>query len=81
MLVLQSAGKPAPSQGRIGLAVAGGGPIGAMYELGALRALEVAVEGFDATRAEAYVGVSSGSFLAAALAAATCSPLAGWEGT
>jgi predicted acylesterase/phospholipase RssA len=68
MLVLQSAGKPAPSQGRIGLAVAGGGPIGAMYELGALRALEQAIEGFDATRVDAYVGVSSGSFLAAALA-------------
>jgi predicted acylesterase/phospholipase RssA len=68
MLVLQSAGKPVASRGRIGLAVAGGGPIGAMYELGALRALEVAIEGFDATRVDAYVGVSSGSFLAAALA-------------
>lgn len=68
MLVLQSAGKPVASQGRIGLAVAGGGPIGAMYELGALRALEVAIDGFDATRVDAYVGVSSGSFLAAALA-------------
>ncbi len=68
MLVLQSAGKPAPSQCRIGLAVAGGGPIGAMYELGALRALEDAIEGFDATRLEVYVGVSSGAFLAAALA-------------
>jgi predicted acylesterase/phospholipase RssA len=68
MLVLQTAGKPATSRGRVGLAVAGGGPIGAMYELGALRALEVAIEGFDATRADAYVGVSSGSFLAAALA-------------
>lgn len=68
MLVLQSAGKPAPSRGRIGLAVAGGGPIGAMYELGALRALEEAIEGFDPTRLEVYVGVSSGAFLAAALA-------------
>jgi predicted acylesterase/phospholipase RssA len=68
MLVLQSAGKPARSRGRIGLAVAGGGPIGAMYELGALRALEDAIEGFDATRLEVYVGVSSGAFLAASLA-------------
>lgn len=68
MLVLQAAGKPVASRCRIGLAVAGGGPIGAMYELGALRALEEAIEGFDATRLEVYVGVSSGAFLAAALA-------------
>ena len=68
MLLLQSAGKPARSQGRIGLAVAGGGPIGCMYELGALRALDEAIEGFDPTRLEVYVGVSSGAFLAAGLA-------------
>jgi hypothetical protein len=35
---------------RIGLAVAGGGPIGGMYELGALRALDEAVEGLDLSR-------------------------------
>jgi predicted acylesterase/phospholipase RssA len=68
MLLLQSAGKPARSQGRIGLAIAGGGPIGGMYELGALRALDEAIEGFDPTRLEVYVGVSSGAFLAAGLA-------------
>ena len=53
---------------RIGLAVAGGGPIGAMYELGALRALDEAFEGIDFTRLDCYVGVSSGAFLAAGLA-------------
>src|SRR5690349_24475490 len=53
---------------RIGLAIAGGGPIGGMYELGALRALDAAIEGFDPTRLEVYVGVSSGAFLAAGLA-------------
>lgn len=68
MLLLQSAGKPARSHGRIGLAIAGGGPIGGMYELGALRALDEAIEGFDPTRLEVYVGVSSGAFLAAGLA-------------
>ena len=68
MLLLQSAGKPARSYGRIGLAIAGGGPIGGMYELGALRALDEAIEGFDPTRLEVYVGVSSGAFLAAGLA-------------
>ena len=69
MLVLQPARKrQPPSQGRIGLAIAGGGPIGGMYELGALRALDVAIEGLDLTRLEVYVGVSSGAFLAAGLA-------------
>jgi predicted acylesterase/phospholipase RssA len=50
------------------LAIAGGGPIGGMYELGALRALDEAIEGLDLTRLEVYVGVSSGAFLAAGLA-------------
>ncbi len=69
MLVIQPARKQrAPSRARIGLAVAGGGPIGGMYELGALRALDVAIEGLDLTRLEVYVGVSSGAFLAAGLA-------------
>ena len=69
MLVLQPARKRREaSQGRIGLAIAGGGPIGGMYELGALRALDVAIEGLDLTRLEVYVGVSSGAFLAAGLA-------------
>jgi predicted acylesterase/phospholipase RssA len=68
MLLIQSAGKPARSDGRIGLAIAGGGPIGGMYELGALRALDEAIEGFDPARLEVYVGVSSGAFLAAGLA-------------
>ena len=39
MLVVQPAQPRTPSQGRIGLAIAGGGPTGGMYELGALRAL------------------------------------------
>ena len=57
-------GRPA----RIGLAIAGGGPIGGMYELGALRALDEAIDGLDLTRLDGYVGVSSGAFLAAGLA-------------
>ena len=72
MLILQPALRPRPRRGRkpkIGLAIAGGGPIGGMYELGALRALDEAIEGLDFTRLDVYVGVSSGSFLAAALAA------------
>ena len=53
---------------KIGLAIAGGGPIGAMYELGALRALDEACQGLDLTRLDCYVGVSSGAFIAAGLA-------------
>ncbi len=56
------------SGGRIGLAIAGGGPIGGMYELGALRAMDEALDGWDPTRLDCYVGVSSGAFLAAGLA-------------
>jgi predicted acylesterase/phospholipase RssA len=39
-----------------------------MYEIGALRALEEAIEGIDLTDAHIYVGVSAGSVIAAALA-------------
>lgn len=53
---------------RIGLAIAGGGPVGAVYEIGALRALDEAVSGLDMNALDVYVGVSSGAFVAAALA-------------
>lgn len=54
--------------GPIGLALAGGGPEGAVYEIGALRALDEALEGLELDRLDVYVGVSAGSFIAAALA-------------
>lgn len=53
---------------RLGLALAGGGPAGAVYEIGALRALEEAIEGLDLNLCEVYVGVSAGAFIAASLA-------------
>lgn len=59
--------KAAPAS-RIGLAMAGGGPIGCTYEMGALRALEEAVEGLDLRELDVYVGISSGAFIAAGLA-------------
>jgi predicted acylesterase/phospholipase RssA len=70
MLVIQTGhrSKRHTRGSRVGLAVAGGGPIGGMYELGALRALDEVLEGVDFTRLDVYVGVSSGSFLAAGLA-------------
>ncbi len=71
MLTVQPAARPPRgkrSKSRIGLAVAGGGPIGGMYELGALRAMEDALQGLDLTKLDVYVGVSSGAFLSAGLA-------------
>jgi NTE family protein len=53
---------------RIALALAGGGPLAAIYEIGALCALEEAIEGLDCTRLQHYVGVSAGGFIAASLA-------------
>ncbi|MCP4901694.1 MAG: patatin family protein [bacterium] len=52
----------------IGLALAGGGPQGSVYELGALRALDEALDGIDFNRIPVYVGVSAGAFIAACLA-------------
>lgn len=63
-----------PGKGRsdrrrgIGLALAGGGFLGAAYELGVLAALDEAVPELDLSALDAYVGVSAGSFIAAGLA-------------
>lgn len=53
---------------RIGLALGGGGPLGGIYEIGALRALDEALDGLDFNDIDVYVGVNSGSFVAANLA-------------
>ena len=53
---------------KIGLALAGGGPLGAMYEIGVLMALDEALLGFDLNEVDIYVGVSAGSFITAGLA-------------
>jgi len=53
---------------RIGLALAGGGPLGAIHEIGALCALEEALTGLDFNALDGYVGVSAGGFIAAGLA-------------
>jgi len=54
---------------RIGLALAGGGLEGAVYEIGALRALDDSLIGLDLHRDIcAYVGVSAGAFVASCLA-------------
>jgi predicted acylesterase/phospholipase RssA len=52
----------------VALALAGGGPLGATFEIGALCALADSLEGLDLNRLQHYVGVSAGGFVAAALA-------------
>jgi NTE family protein len=52
----------------IALALAGGGLEGAIYEIGALRALDEACDGLDLNQLFLYVGVSAGAFIAACLA-------------
>jgi predicted acylesterase/phospholipase RssA len=53
---------------RVGLALAGGGPLGAIYEIGALAALQDALPGLRLHALDGYVGVSAGAIVAAALA-------------
>lgn len=53
---------------RFGLALAGGGPLGGIYEVGVLAALDEALDGMDLHEMEVYVGVSAGAFIASNLA-------------
>ncbi|MDK9698210.1 MAG: patatin-like phospholipase family protein, partial [Siculibacillus sp.] len=59
---------PRRRQHKIGVALAGGGPLGAIYEIGALVALQDALRGVDFTACGVYVGVSSGGVIASGLA-------------
>src|SRR5208283_5980393 len=54
--------------GKVGIALAGGGPLGAIYEIGALVALEEALRGVSLTNLDVYVGVSAGAIVGAGLA-------------
>lgn len=60
--------RPVKRSSRIGIALAGGGPLGAVYEIGALAALEESIEGLDLNDARIYVGISAGGLIAAGLA-------------
>jgi len=70
MLTIHQAQVPIQQQKRFktGLAIAGGGPVGAIYELGALRALDESINGLKLHDLDVYVGVSSGALIAASLA-------------
>jgi predicted acylesterase/phospholipase RssA len=56
------------STGQVGLALAGGGPEGAIYEIGVLRALDEAFVGLNFNAVPVTVGVSAGAFVGASLA-------------
>lgn len=70
MLTIHQAQAPnqTQSQFKTGLAIAGGGPVGAIYELGTLRALDESINGLKLHELDIYVGVSSGALIAASLA-------------
>jgi NTE family protein len=53
---------------KVALCLPGGGVTGGMYQIGALSALEDALEGLDAREFDLYIGTSSGATVAAALA-------------
>ncbi|HNU10193.1 MAG TPA: patatin-like phospholipase family protein [Rubrivivax sp.] len=68
MAATRRTGRRGQAAPRIGLALAGGGPLGAIYEIGALCALDESVIGLDLADVAGYVGVSAGGFIAAGLA-------------
>ena len=53
---------------RVALCLPGGGAPGVMFQIGALAALENRLDGFRGRKCDVYVGSSSGSSVAAALA-------------
>jgi predicted acylesterase/phospholipase RssA len=60
---------PNPEKGKTALVLAGGGIMGAAYEIGALTALDrLFTKGFTARRFDIYVGVSAGSVIASLVA-------------
>jgi len=68
MITVKAAVNPVKSNLKTGMALAGGGPLGGFYELGALCALKDSVNTLNLNNLDVYVGVSSGSFLVSALA-------------
>ena len=67
MLSVEPALKKRRSRHKLGLALAGGGPLGAFYQVGCLHALSECTEGLDLTNLDFYVGVSSGAIISASL--------------
>lgn len=68
MITTNPASDKTKSNLKTGLALAGGGPLGGFYEMGALCALKDSINNLNLNNLDVYVGVSSGSFLVSALA-------------
>ncbi|VAW40621.1 hypothetical protein MNBD_GAMMA01-1645 [hydrothermal vent metagenome] len=68
MITVKGAVNPVKSNLKTGLALAGGGPLGGFYELGAICALQDSVKALNLNNLDVYVGVSSGAFLVSSLA-------------
>jgi predicted acylesterase/phospholipase RssA len=58
----------APRRARVSLCLPGGGLTGALYQIGALAAVEDGVTGFDNQSFDLYLGTGSGAAVAAAIA-------------
>jgi NTE family protein len=59
---------PSPIRKRLGIVCAGGGVTGAIYEIGALAALEDRLENVSISDFDVFVGVSAGAYISALLA-------------
>lgn len=59
---------PSPIRSRLGVVCAGGGVTGAIYEIGALAAIEDRLEHGSVTDFDVFIGVSCGSYIGALLA-------------
>ena len=59
---------PSPIRKRLGVVCAGGGVTGAIYEIGALAALEDRLENVSINDFDVFVGVSAGAYISALLA-------------
>ncbi|MEO6325045.1 MAG: patatin-like phospholipase family protein [Thermoanaerobaculia bacterium] len=64
----RTVGFPSPIRSRLGLVCAGGGVTGAVYEIGALAAIEDRLDHGSLTDFDVFVGVSCGSYITALLA-------------
>ena len=59
---------------KIGLALSGDGPLGTIYEVGALCAMQKSLKRIDLTQLGHELGVSAGGFIAADLVGLQSSP-------
>src|SRR5947199_9395958 len=64
----EGSGRRRPKRSKTALVLGGGGFTGGVYEIGALRALDLLSVNRTVNQFDVYVGTSAGSFVAAAVA-------------